>query len=332
VLPAWVNRPDGSVFLNDLKRYVKGAYLSPAAASIPVVIAAAPSATVPTGAPPIIVESPPDAIHEIFSMFGEHLTAPAAPALPVPPLVDVQRRMTVQIFDLAWRRNLMNRDIPVDHVFGTNLSPFFLRESIFLEGQQVLQFNFLNNSTAGGTAFKFQMESRKFQATSLTRKNVTEYINDQRRRRLYLTPFWQTSNQAISIPAGGVVDVFFTTDRSFDFIILGNVSSFISTGTAGDLEEGFAVELFDAKTERPLQNQAVVRSCCSGSAGFPFLYPTGWIQEPNTILRVRFTNLITNAATEVFWTFFGVSNYTNTTPFQVTPTVAPAEALFRGVP
>lgn len=322
MIPAWLSFKDG-VYLNDLKRYVKGGFISADTTQTPVVIAAAASAAAPTPSAPVIWESPSDANTELFSITGAHNTG---------VLADVQNRMTVFITDTAYRRRLSNRDILVNHIFGSNLAPFFLRESLFLEMQQTLMFNFFNNSTAGATSFEFLGEFRKFQATSFSRDNVTKYIGLMKERKQFLYPFWLTSNAAITIPAAGTVDAFFTGTRDIWLVLQGAIASFISTGVAGDIVEGFSAQFFDAKTERPLQNQPVVRSCCFGNSQFPYIFPTGWVVEPNTIIRVRFTNLITDQPLELFATFLGVALYASRNIEQAKIAYATAEAYRQGAP
>lgn len=311
MIPRFINGKDGSVTLNDIIRYTKGGFSTPGipnGQTLPVIVipAMAGGAPVNTNAnPSVIVEAGGDEVAEIFSNIGLH----GSPTTTVN--ADVIARMSVQITDTAWRRRLMNMPVLVNHVFGSNLFPAFLRESTLLESQQTLLFDFYNNSTAGSTYFQFLLEKRKFQATALSRPDVTKYIQEMRRRKMFLSPFWLTSDYPVTIPAGAQADAFFTVTNDIYGIFFANMASFISTGSAGDTTEGFAVEFFDAKTERPLQNQPVARSCCSGTAGFPYVLPTGWIVEPNTKIHIRFTNLITDQPTTVFWTFAGVSAFVN---------------------
>lgn len=324
MIPAWLTAKNGSVFLNDLKRFIKGGVLTCDTAFVPLVIAAAPSATVPTFGPPIVVEGPQDAVSEIFSFLGEH---------DATVLADVQNRMRVLVTDVSWRRRLMNRSILVNHLFGVNLQPAFVDETPVLRGQQTLIFEFANASTLGVTGFRFAMETRKFQATSLSRPQVTQYLAQSERDKLFKTPYWLTSPDDIVIPAAGVVDVFFQASADIYLLILANIATFISTGVAGDIVEGFTVEFFDAATERPLQNQPIARSCCSGSAGFPFVLPTGWMIEPNRLIHVRFTNLITDQPITIFWTFKGVAVYEASSTFGAQQVAMPyASSSHVGVP
>ena len=200
MIPRWLNQKDGSVTLNDVIRYTKGGFTSP---GIPIgqtqpviIIPAATSATIPTVAPSVIIEAGADEVAELFSAMGVHGD------IQHTVNADVSGRMTVQITDVAYRRRLMNLPVLVDYVFGTNLTPFFFRESTLLESQQTMLFDFSNNSTLGSTYFQFAMEKRKFQATVLTRKDVTQYIGEMRRRKMFLSPFWLTSDYPISVNPG----------------------------------------------------------------------------------------------------------------------------------
>lgn len=312
MIPRWINQKDGAVVLNDIIRYTKGGFSSP---GIPpgqvtptIVIPAAISATVPSAAPSVVVEAGADEVAELYSFMGTHGAA-VNPA--------VAARMSVQITDVAYRRRLMNRDILVNHVFGTNLTPLFLRESTLLESQQTMLFDFLNNSVAGPTSFQFALEKRKFQSVALTRQDVTDYIKVMRRRKMFLTPFWLTTDAPVTVNPGAVVDAFFTVTNDIYAVLFANIASMIiPAGSGGDVTEGFAVEFFDAKTERPLQNQPIARSCCSGTAGLPYILPTGWIVEPNTKIHVKFTSLVTVNPIEIFFTFAGVSAFCNKNPLQ----------------
>lgn len=313
MLPVFVKDNKGNIYLNELVRYVKGTIIVPASSQIPVVSPAAASAAVPGFSPPVIVEGSEDGFSEIYSFMGEHGAADNS---------DVTNRLAVQITDNAWRRRLMNRDVLADHVFGNNLQPLFVPESIFLEGQQTMTFQFTNNSTAGSSNFRFALEARKFQATALSNSKVIEFLRDMRQRKAQLYPFWQTSDSAVSIPAGGTVDSFFTIDRTHTVLVLTAMGRALTTGVAGDTQEKALVELFDPETDRPLQNQPVAFNCAAGTSRFPYVFPTGWLCPPNTKIHARFTNLITDQATEIFFTFHGVGCFGGEIPLAASQPVA----------
>lgn len=320
MIPAFVRDKPGNIYLNDAIRYVKGGILVPRQALVPLVTPAAPAAGIPSNSPVAIWESPEDSVLELYSLMGEHGAADVA---------DVQNRLTVQITDNGWRRRLMNRAIIANHVFGNNLRPFRLLETILLRQQQTLQFDFQNNSTAGASNFRFAGETVKFQASELMNPEVTDYIARMSQRKLYLTPWWQTTDQAVTIPASGTVNAFFTFTRDVYTVLFYSMMQVLTTGVAGDLQERVTLSMFDAKTERPLQNQPFTLNTGTGTAQFPFHFPTGWCIEPNTKIRVQMTSLVTDQPIEVFWTLAGVATFV-TSPGLLEPGVVPAQASYQG--
>lgn len=299
MIPTWVTDPAGNIFINDLTRSVKSTILVPPAAQNPLTTLAG-GALNPTLSTPVIIEGGEDSVTEIFSLIGAHQAGVPA---------DVQNRLEVEIKDSSYRRILMNRPILANHVFGTNLQPYFLNESIFLESQQVLNLQFYNRSVAGASVYRMAFEARKFQASALANKDVTRQIGEFRRRKTFLNPFWLTSQAPVQLPAGGTVPVYFEGTRD-QFLILFNIMcQTITTGVAGDTQEVISLNIFDSRTDRPLNNQPVTLNSATGTAQFPFQLPTALMVEPRTSFRVDMTNLITDQPTEVFLTFHGVASF-----------------------
>ena len=299
MIPTWVTDPAGNVFINDLTRSVKATILVPPAAQNPLTTLAG-GALNPTLSTPVIIEGGEDSMTEIFSLIGAHQAGVDA---------DVQNRLEVEIKDSSYRRVYMNRPILANHIFGTNLQPYFLNESIFLESQQVLNLQFYNRSVGGPSVYRMALEARKFQASALANNDVTQQIGMMRRRKTFLNPFWFTSQAPVQLPAGGTVPVYFENTRD-NFLVLFNIMcQTITTGVAGDTQEIISFRIFDPRTERPLNNQPITLNTATGIARFPFQLPTALMVEPRTTLRVEMTNLITDQPTEVFFTFHGVASF-----------------------
>lgn len=297
--PTWVTDSNGNVYLNDMCRYIKGDLLVPPQAYNPLTVAAAPGPGLFTQSNTVIFEGGEDAVTEIFSIIGSQRGVVA----------DVNNRLTVQIRDTAFRRTLMNRPILFDHVFGSVFQPFFLGESILLEGQQTLEFTFFNNSAGGNAVVAMMLETRKFQASALSNPVNTDQIQLLRQRKTFMNPFWLTSDQAIQIPAGGTATAFFRNTRDYYLILQYIMARTITAGVAGDLQERIAYFIRDAKTGRPLMNQPVTLNMGTGTSQFPFVLPTALMVEPFTNIQIDFFNLVTDQPTEVFWTFFGTGLY-----------------------
>jgi hypothetical protein len=223
---------------------------------------------------------------------------------------DARDNLFVEIEDPAWRRMLMNRDVPVQHVFGTAQKPLYMRESILLEGDQSLLFRFYNYSTAAPASITPMIEARKWQVESLKRPEVAAFIEGLRKRKLHIQPYWLTlDNGYIDVAASDMVTQFFTITGDIAFVAF-NLYGYVSTtGTLGDTQEYVALEFFDAKTNRALQIQPTTLNTACGTAFNPFHLPAPLICEPASQIRVRIRNLVTNATVRVFLTFHGVACY-----------------------
>ena len=105
-----------------------------------------------------------DSACEIYSFMGRHTPTDNA---------NTQRRLQVEITDQRYLRRLMNRPVLANHVFGTGQYPFYMYETIMLEAQQNLVFQFINPSAAGASHFQFAMEHRKFIDSNVNQSFLT---------------------------------------------------------------------------------------------------------------------------------------------------------------
>jgi len=330
VTPTWVTDQQQNVYVNDMLRYIKGGLLVPPAAYNPLTVAAAPGAGLTTQSSPVIIEGGEDGVTEIFSLVG---------AFDAATLAAVQDRFTVRIRDTAYRRTLMNRPILASQVFGSNLQPFFLTESILLEGQQTMELAFFNNSVAGNAVYRMAFESRKFQASALANRVTTDEIGLLRQRKTFLNPYWLTNDlqspYPLVIPAGGQLNVTFKNTRDYFLILQYIMCQARSTGAAGDLQEMFSFVIRDPRTGRPLMNQPVTLNTGTGTSNFPFVLPTALMVDPITAIDVTFFNLVTDQPTEVWFTFFGTGIFVaDTNPWESFPQLEEAwpGGMRRGAP
>jgi len=310
VIPTWRVAKNGDIYLNQIRRYVRSKILVPPVLQNPVAIAAAPGVGQFSFSPPIIFEASQSGVCEVFSMMGQDLgTVP-----------EVYQRLLVRIEDTVWRRILMNRDVPLVHVVGTGQQPYFLNEAIFLEGQQTLKWTLANPMVGAGTIVSLALEGRSFQNSSLIYEQVSKYIEENRDKKRFLTPYWLTLDQNMTLPAGGTVTGFFTVTRDIFFLgmqLMGHaIFSAAPPAPVGNAQEVFEFQLFDAKTDRPLVNsgQFVTWNTGFGNANFPFPLPEAWLMEPNTMARIVVRNLLTNKPVDVFLTIAGVACYSGDFP------------------
>lgn len=217
----------------------------------------------------------------------------------------------VKIQDQAWRRYLMNRDVPAIHVFGDNTKPLFLKESSLLETDQALVFEFFNYDTANPASFAPIAEGRKWQYEALKAQKVFDFIRGLRERKEFIQPYWLTLDKGSSSLGTGASSTEFLTCTGDITLVLFNLyaQAFGTSGAGGDVSNVVTAQLLDAKTQRAIQTQPMPLTCIGGTAQNPMRLPTPWIVEPQTQIRVNFQNN-SGAPCKVYLTFHGVAIYT----------------------
>ncbi len=212
--------------------------------------------------------------------------------------------------DVAWRRMLMNRDVPAPHVFGSNTKPLFMKESILLETNQALSMQFLNYSTSGADSFAPIMEGRKWQYEAMKSKSVHDYIDGLRARKMYIQPYWLTLDNRVSSINGSASKTELLTCTGDITLVLFNVyaQAFTQLGAA-DASDNVLVSLQDAKTDRAIQTQPVPLSIFGGTSQNPMRLSSPWIVEPQTFIKAKFQNN-NGSSVNIYMTFHGVAIYT----------------------
>lgn len=300
MLPPFV-RTDKQIFLREGIRYVKGRYLAPASSQNPITIANAASAANPTYSPPIIMEGQEDAVTEVFAL--TKLNGASDP-------IDAKALLKCKITDSAFRRDLMNDYVLADHVFGSNTRPFKLPKSLLLEPKQTLQVQFQNNAldSADDAIVTQVAETRIFQRPAWNIPEIASRIKELRQEAPTFYPYWLTSDAAITVAAESGADAFFTVNRNMYFLILGHmVRALINNTYAVALAAPFSVDYYDPATGRLMNTAPVTTRAIGGSAEFPHWYPTGWLLEPNSKIRLHFTSLTSAGPMSLYWTFFGIA-------------------------
>ncbi len=293
----------GNIWVNPARKYACGTLLAPDPALVPITAPAMASSN-PGQSAPIVLEGAQNSVSEIYALMGEHDASETA---------DVSARESVVITDLVGRHQLMNRDILCDHVFGNYQLPFPLKETIMLEAQQNLLFNFLNNSTGGASSYRFAAKALKLESSEETADLTRERAQELGLRKAFCAPYWLTSDVAISLAASaGPTSFFFTNTRNKTLILFYNMISTVksSSGGSGDTEQEFTANIFDG-LGRQLTNQAMPKNMVAGTAQKPYVNPWPIMLFPNNQIRIDFTNLLTNRTLEIFWTFHGVSVFEN---------------------
>ncbi len=207
---------------------------------------------------------------------------------------NVDALMTAVITDQGWQRDLMNRDVPCTHLFGSNRKPSFLRETSLLELNQTLAFRFYNNASAVAPgSFGLSMEGRKWQQEATRRESVAKYIESMRARKMFCQPYWLTLDDGIvTLPADGTAIRTNLTCTGDVWLTLFNLYiTCYSESELGDTNNFAQVELFDGRTGRQLQSAPWTVGLGGGTAQNPFVLPSPLIIEPQTQIMCRVSNL-----------------------------------------
>lgn len=229
-----------------------------------------------------------------------------------PALRPLGENIFVKIQDQAWRRYLMNRDVPAMHVFGTNQKPLFMKETLLLETDQTLMLEFLNYSTAGAASMVPIMEGRKWQLEALKDGKVYNFIKGLRERKQFIQPYWLTLDKGWSTLAATVgtsTNEFLTCTGDITLVLFNLYAIAIRDSDGVNISDNVTVTMQDAKTQRSMQVQPMPISSVAGIAANPMRMATPWIVEPQTQIRCTFVN---NSGTscKVYLTFHGVAIYT----------------------
>ncbi len=228
--------------------------------------------------------------------------------IAIAPTTNSLNSMSVLINDQGWRRYLMNHDVPVKHIFGSNTKPLFMKESLLLETDQTIQLQFLNYGSDAAT-FAPICEGRKWQKEALNNQSVFDYIAGLRERKTYIQPYWLTlDKRTVSVPANGQATAFLTCTGDITLVLF-NVYSTAVNVDGIDHTNDITVAFQDGGTHRAMQAQPMPLALCTGTAENPFRLSTPWIVEPQRFIQADFVNS-GNANVNVYLTFHGVAVYT----------------------
>jgi hypothetical protein len=308
-IPTLARDKRGAVYLNPALLDAGGGVLVPRTGDNPTVVAARSGTAL--GQLTVLFESSSSAWEEIHALVSN------------PSESGDSNRLLVQFTENHHGpRQLSNRAVNVNHVFGNANNPFYcdgkFGRPLLMPPQGIISAAFLNSSTdqasLNGPLFETtRIGTRALQTSKALAAQVNRETNDN--RQLY--PYWfgmenniegQTNVPGITLGASARIPVTFVNRRSnLTLLITSIMATTIHTGSTGDLEGVVAYEIFTPWEEIALQSQPVALNCGSGIGSFPHRLDAPLRVGPKETLKVVFTNLITNASVDLFWSFFGLA-------------------------
>lgn len=232
---------------------------------------------------------------------------------------DVIARQCVYIRNTA-RGAFMDNPVPVSHVFGTQLNPFYLNdwsETPLIKPQEYLHFDFTNPSAAGAGLFSGPAaDGRLMQMKAASAAQHRTEIEALYKRKAKVLPFWWTPDfnftispgqPGITLAAGGSGSVYYHNQAARTLVLTSIMATGISAGAAGDTTEKFTFQIVFGSFQRALQNRPVTLNCGCGTAAFPYPLPKPLKIQTNEFVRVDLVNLVTDQPMDVLFTFCGLA-------------------------
>ncbi len=278
MIPTYIKRPDGSVYINPTKRNVK----SFALVTNPTITTIAAGGTSAPITMPVDTQGHFEAFYAVADRTGA---------------------ATITIFDPGTSRYLMNREIHIDTIVS-GLSgnggqrPFIWPESYFMNVEDagralVVQFRDLSGSTNN---IRFMLEGRRFytkEAPPEVYQKMYEYFGRKERTNVY----FMTTDQAVTLPASSttVTNGYCRVTDEADFEIYKICC--VSQGP-------FEYTLRDTSSGRILSNDYTSNTMRTGNAEYPYILPEPILIERNYQLQFDFRNL-SGASNAVYMTLVG---------------------------
>jgi len=267
--------------------------------TLPVTVSAAPALT-----PPLTIKQPYASLNGLDQGLG---TPFEVRSLVFQDSTDRTQNANfrVRLKEIGEVREFMNREVHVRTIFGTGQQPALLREPYMFLSQHNINVQLIKISGGVTTARLFLWGAQYFPwSPSLLmakreKSDMTNLLRKWMNRRKYVTPFWLTTDEAVSLGANAAAD--FTAK-------IGDDGPFEAFGHCVVATGAFSAEITETKTKQTLMNGVITDINGMGNSQFPTIYPTPYLIPAGYRLRMRFTNL-TAATNTIDWTFFGRKIY-----------------------
>lgn len=289
-----VPQKDGTFITNKLKSFVRPFFLTPDSPNQEMALAGGvgQQATQPIS---ISQEGPFQALSLLmqsdnFTATGDHLC-------------------TVMITDAGSRRQLMNRPIHANTIFGTPEFPMVLSERLLLHEERSLVIR-LQNLGVGANDVRPVLAGRRIYQSSANIGDLDEWVIKNLKRTEVTMPYFLTTQNEIEDLAHNTPTTFIFPSASDSFMEV-----FAITGIAYDVVAGtptgtFDIIFRDAKTRREIESGPMSDALVVGTGLQPFRLPESWVIEPRQNIEIELTN--TTASTEdidVYLTLIGRKVY-----------------------
>ena len=198
----------------------------------------------------------------------------------------------VQITDSASRKNLSNRLIHANCIFGTPQLPLVLPERWFMHENSAITIN-LQNLFANANVLRPTVIGRRIYQTSAAAGVVDDLVADMVERATITNNYVMTTTEDITALAAGVWTPYrfpVDADAFFEIFKATCVCYEINPLGAPTMTGTFDFILRDAETRRQLMSGNMSNLLALGTGQLPAILPESWVISPKSIVEIEILN------------------------------------------
>lgn len=286
---------DGTVNINGLKMFVRPFWLTPDAPNQTLNLAAVVGA--PAYAPLTIGQEGPFEGQSFicestrFTAVGDH-------------------EFLVMLEDTGTRKQLSNRMLHANTIFGTPGLPLVLPEYLFLHERRSLTVR-MQNIFANANAVRFCIAGTRVYTSSASSARLNKWVNDRLESAQVSSFYCLTTTDDVDnlTVAAGATSYFFPGDADGYFECY-RMNAVAYDATLGTMTGTFDFILLDAETGRQLSSGNLSNLMATGNAMLPHVLPEAPLWRPTQRIEIRITNTTpTGNPIDVYFTMIGRKVY-----------------------
>jgi hypothetical protein len=213
------------------------------------------------------------------------------------------------IQDSGSRKQLMNRPVHSNTIFGTPQLPMVLPERLFMHENRSLTIRFQNIFNNANNV-RPAIHGRRIYATSARSGVLDEFIKDISERAEVTTNFFLTTTEEVDdLVAATPTSYFFPIDADayFECFKMSYVAYDTVLGTATGT---FDYILRDAETRRELETGNLSELLGLGTGLLPFICAESWLIRPKQRVEIVITNTTPSGnPIDIYFTMIGRKIY-----------------------
>lgn len=216
----------------------------------------------------------------------------------------------VTITDSGSGKDLMNRAVHANTIFGTAEFPMVLPEKMFLNMKRSLTVS-VQNIYAYEQDVRVIFDGRRIYTTRADSSMVNNKVAALMNRSVGTMPYFLTTEEDIELAGDASNTFYFPTEAD------GWFQCFKIAAVAYDTDDDkpnmhgeFNIVIHDGEDRKQLHTGTLSDALVTGTGQTPFILPESWLIEPNKRISVEVTNTTPNShAATIYMTLIGRKIY-----------------------